>query len=89
MKLNTFVFYLLFIYCYIKTIVNSLQFFENIFDDSKSTIKKTKYKVYIHLFHNDKKKPNKKEVITSNILIINFLKNVQEYQGSRIYIHNS
>lgn len=46
MKLNTFVSYLLSIYCYIKTIVNSLQFFENIiFDDSKSAIKKTNYKV--------------------------------------------
>ena len=50
MKLNTFVSYLLFTYCYIKTIVNSLQFFENIiFDDSKSTTKKTKYKVLMQV----------------------------------------
>ena len=50
MKLNISGSYLLFIYCYIKTTVNSLQFFENIiFDDSKSTTKKTNYKVLMQV----------------------------------------
>ena len=50
MKLNISGSYLLFIYYYIKTTVNSLQFFENIiFDDSKSTIKKTNYKVLMQV----------------------------------------